>query len=171
MAEMDEAKLKELFAEIDSSGIDIDLTGFDDEAAAALVGVVQTEKEAENNYSTKVSTPIYEPTEEEAPPISRLFDSFKMNELIMDIESDTSISTEEKEFLKLAATRHVVFDFRQIAEYYAHAKKPMQDLMEDSALVIIDFEKAIEHGYVKLKSGITEKLEESLSDEVQNDEV
>jgi hypothetical protein len=32
----------------------------------------------------------------------------------------------------------------------------MQSLMEDSALVIIDFKKAIEKGYVELSNSITE---------------
>jgi hypothetical protein len=34
--------------------------------------------------------------------------------------------------------------------YYAHSSEKMQGLMEKSALVIIDFNKAIESGYVKL---------------------
>ena len=40
------------------------------------------------------------------------------------------------------------------ADYYAHASKEMQELMEDSALVIIDFGKAIEKGYIRLSDEI-----------------
>ena len=53
-----------------------------------------------------------------------------------------------KAFLKVAAMRHVVFNFRNIAEYYAHADAKVQRLMEKSALVIIDFEDAIRNGFV-----------------------
>jgi hypothetical protein len=56
--------------------------------------------------------------------------------------------------LLLAATRHIRFDFEQIAEFYAHADPDTQQLMEESALVIIDFDKAISGGYVKLSQAM-----------------
>ncbi len=71
------------------------------------------------------------------------------DELLKEIEQ-ASISQEEKRFLKLAAQRHCVFDFRNIAEYYAHAGKEMQRLMERSALVIVDFGDAIKNGFTAL---------------------
>jgi hypothetical protein len=42
------------------------------------------------------------------------------------------------------------FNYKNVAEYYAHSEKEVQELMEDSALVIIDYNKAIELGFVKL---------------------
>lgn len=64
-------------------------------------------------------------------------------------------------FLIDAARRHNVFNYERIADYYAHATPEMQQLMERSALVIIDFEKAIEYGYVKLCNEIkTQYLED-----------
>ena len=42
------------------------------------------------------------------------------------------------------------FRFDHIAEFYCHADAELQQLMEDSALVIIDFDKAIENGFVML---------------------
>jgi hypothetical protein len=66
-------------------------------------------------------------------------------------------------FLEFAAQRHTVFSYEKIAEYYAHAPKEVQELMEDSALVIIDFKKAIEHGFVQL----TKDLAEAYSDDEQ----
>ena len=57
---------------------------------------------------------------------------------------------QKKEFLIKAAQRHIVFNYEMIADYYASASKDMQMLMEKSALVIIDFEKAIQLGYVRL---------------------
>lgn len=51
-------------------------------------------------------------------------------------------------------TRHIVFNYSLIADYYAHSNPEVQQLMEDSALVLIDFEDAIRNGYVKLSSEI-----------------
>ena len=66
----------------------------------------------------------------------------------------SNIEKEEKEFLIKAAYRHTVFNYQSIADFYAHSNKEVQELMEDSALVIIDFNKAIENGYVKLSKEI-----------------
>lgn len=62
----------------------------------------------------------------------------------------------EKAFLMEAANRHVVFDYRKIAEYYARASAEMQRLMERSALVIIDINNAIADGYAELSKRIEE---------------
>ena len=64
--------------------------------------------------------------------------------------NSSNVSDAEKEFLRLAATRHIVFNYERIADYYASANKEMQELMEQSALVIIDFDRAIELGFVQL---------------------
>ena len=75
--------------------------------------------------------------------------------------NQSNVSKEEKEFLIEASKRHIVFNYQLIADYYSHSSKEMQKLMEDSALVIIDFEKAIELGYVQLSKEIrTQYLEE-----------
>ena len=55
---------------------------------------------------------------------------------------------------KVAASRHTVFNYAKIADYYAHADAKMQSLMEQSALVIIDFEDAIKNGYARLSDEI-----------------
>jgi hypothetical protein len=60
----------------------------------------------------------------------------------------------------LAAQRHNVFSYSKIAEYYAHANEEMQGLMEKSALVIIDFDKAVENGYTKLSQKVISMYEE-----------
>jgi hypothetical protein len=69
--------------------------------------------------------------------------------LIKEIDN-SNLSFEEKNFLIDAARRHNVFNYEKIADYYAHSSKEMQYFMERSALVIIDFEDAIQYGYVKL---------------------
>ena len=71
------------------------------------------------------------------------------------IEAST-VSKAEKEFLIQAAKRHNVFNYRLIADYYSHASIEMQRLMEESALVIIDFDSAIKNGYVKYSNEINE---------------
>lgn len=60
----------------------------------------------------------------------------------------------QKKFLRFGAYRHLCFNYSKIAEYYAHANKEMQELMEDSALVIIDFEDAIAKGYVQMSEQV-----------------
>lgn len=106
----------------------------------------------EEKYVSKSQTPIYEP-KGECPDINELYDKTKTTELKAEIEQ-TDIPSEIKEFLKTAAERHTVFDFSKIAEYYAHANKEVQGLMENSALVIIDYDKAVERGFTDLKKDI-----------------
>jgi hypothetical protein len=106
------------------------------------------EEKVEKKYTTNIQTPIYEPKNAK-PHILELVDRSKASRLIREIDA-SSLSNEEKMFLIDAARRHYVFNYEKIADYYAHASKEMQELMEKSALVIIDFEKAIELNYVKL---------------------
>ena len=102
----------------------------------------------ENKYSTKIEAPIYEPKNKK-PHLVELINSSKTNRLINEI-NNSSLNKDEKNFLIEAAKRHTVFNYEKIADYYAHSTVEMQHFMERSALVIIDFEKAIEYGYVKL---------------------
>lgn len=115
-------------------------------------------------YTKKIEAPVYEPKKESAPHIMELTDTSKYNQLIDRIHS-ANIPDEVKHFLKIAASRHIVFDYGEIAEYYAHATKEIQQLMEDSALVIIDYDKAIENGYTKLKNDIYDVMLEDTDDE------
>ena len=110
--------------------------------------------ESDNPYTMKVEIPIYEP-KTSCPEIEQLYSSEKCNKLIEEIEQD-NISDDIKAFLKLAAYRHLKFSYKDIAEFYCHQNKEVQDLMEKSALVIIDFDKAIENGYVKFVEEINE---------------
>ena len=113
----------------------------------------------ETKYSSKIEAPIYEPKNKK-PHILELYDNTKALYLINEINS-SNVDSEEKKFLIEAAKRHIVFNYEKIADYYAHATKEMQHLMEHSALVIIDFEKAIEYSYVKLCDEIKQQyLEE-----------
>jgi ParB-like chromosome segregation protein Spo0J len=55
----------------------------------------------------------------------------------------------------------IVKDNVGFGDFYAHSSKEIQELMEDSALVIIDFDKAIEKGYVKLTKDIAAAYEKN----------
>jgi len=59
-----------------------------------------------------------------------------------------------RDFLLAAAARHTVFDYGQIAEFYAAQPARVQRLMEASALVILDVDDAIANGFVRLMSTV-----------------
>lgn len=109
-----------------------------------------------DEYTKKIDSPNYEPNEETAPEINALFDDSHTLKLLAEINA-SDLPENEKEFLRLASYRHTVFNYKNIAEYYAHAHKKTQELMENSALVIIDFKKAIELGFVKLTQDISDQ--------------
>lgn len=123
------------------------------------IEVVQS-GEKDNKYSKKISTPIYTPSGHPTS-IYQCFDHQKYLRMVHRIEK-SNLSDEEKNFLKLAATRHIVFNYERIADYYAGASKEMQELMEQSALVIIDFDKAIEQGFVQLNENMRRLYEQEL---------
>ena len=112
----------------------------------------ENEIEDDNPYTTKINIPQYEIKGEE-PKISELYNYEKTKELIEEI-NNSNITKEQKDFLIKAAQRHLAFNYSKIAEYYAHQNKEMQELMERSALVIIDYENAIKNGYAELIEGI-----------------
>lgn len=109
-------------------------------------------RENEGKYTNKVETPIYEPLNR-CPHILELVDCEKTKRLIMEIEK-ASVSDSEKKFLIEAAHRHSIFNYTKIADFYAHTTKEMQDLMEKSALVIIDYDKSVEYGFTKLQEEV-----------------
>lgn len=116
--------------------------GFDDLIAEAVA-----KKDSEDfEYSSKIEAPQYSITGEN-PALDELYDTEKADDLTNEIDA-ADIPDDVKRFLRFAAMRHIVFNFRNIAEYYAHADANVQRLMEKSALVIIDFEDAIRNGFV-----------------------
>ena len=123
---------------------------------------IDSDEKDEDDYSKKIEVPKYEPKGEK-PETVELFDKEKADDFIEKIKA-SGISKEEKAFLFMAAYRHTKFNYKNIAEYYAHANKEMQGLMEDSALVIIDFDKAIENGYVKLSEDIANQYKTEHND-------
>ena len=121
------------------------------------------EEMQDDKYTLKVKIPQYEITGE-CPEISDMLDSSKADELIQEVEA-TDIPEEIREFLIQAARRHNVFNYRNIAEYYAHAEPEVQKLFEKSALVIIDVNDAIANGYVQLATDIIDIMEGEADEE------
>lgn len=115
-------------------------------------------EEPEEKYTQKITAPIYVPTGEK-PELSELADFSKTFSLVERINQCKNLPDEIGSFLRSAATRHTVFNYEKIAEFYAHADKETQSLFEDSALVIIDYKKAIEEGYMKLSKANAELAE------------
>lgn len=125
--------------------------------------VEDSESKTDNNYSRKIEIPTYEPKNEK-PPVYELFDIEKTNKLIDEIEN-SSCDKEIKTFLTIAAQRHIVFNYSKIADFYSHSDIETQNLMENSALVIIDFNKAIELGFVMLSEQIAEQYSQEYPNE------
>lgn len=113
-------------------------------------------------YSNKIEAPNYEPLNEK-PDVKTLYDIERYKKLCEAIDKSKA-TKDEKEFLKLAAGRHIVFNYSWIADYYAHSDKMVQELMEQSALVIIDFDKAIKEGYVELTEQLNKLFEQDYGD-------
>ena len=123
--------------------LNMDLFGFD---------LAEEIEQEEKKYTMKTNIPQYEIKGEE-PDITELCDTSKTAELLRRIK-ESNVTEEQKKFLRFGAYRHLCFNYSKIAEYYAHADKEMQELMEDSALVIIDFEDAIAKGYVQMSEQV-----------------
>ena len=146
--EMLTIELNDLLAD----GFALDILGFDQSELDDLFGVTPVEEE--NIYTQKVNAPVYEPSEVK-PDLKDLYDDEKAFDLIAKIKA-AKLPQAEKDFLMLTAGRHVVLNFQLIADYYAHSDKITQGLMEDSALVIVDFNNAIANGWVNLSKKLDE---------------
>ena len=113
----------------------------------------------DGRYTMKIETPVYE-IKGECPALSECYETEKTDELLAEIEN-ADIPEDVKQFLRLASYRHTRINFTKVAEYYAHAPKKVQELMENNALVIIDFNKAIEKGFVEMSKGIDQLRQEA----------
>ncbi len=156
LATWDEELLSLELEQLAEMGYDLELTGVEMDELDELLD--DEDEQEDDKYTSKIDVPQYEITGE-CPSLDELVDCEKTDELIKAIQN-SNVSEQEKAFLLKAATRHEVFDYAKIAEYYAHADNEMQALMEDSALVIIDYADAIRNGYSNLYLDISEMCEE-----------
>lgn len=130
-----------------------------DEILAGLAPAV--EPEPAENYSRKIQAPVYEPTGV-CPAVADLYDPGPAVSLRAEIDQ-ADLPDDVRAFLAAAADRHIRFRFDRIAEFYAHADAGVQDLMERSALVIVDFDRAVELGFVKLTDRLAAGYAENLA--------
>ena len=180
--EWDNEKLASLLTEL--KDLDQDnflLTGFDDQEFENIMKEFDesfgsgsggddsslTDNEI-SKYTDKIEKPSYSPQLDKAPDIKELYDTSKADELIKKIKS-INCDKDLKKFLLYTANRFVRFNYENIAEYYCHQNKEIQEVFEMLALVIIDFKSAIENGFVEMTKNIVEKMPEV--SEVITDEV
>lgn len=151
----DDALLKIELESLQEIGFKLDLLGFDPNEIRELF---DENDESENQYTQKVEIPTYEPSDTK-PDVKDLYDDSKAFDLIAKIKA-SKIPQAEKDFLMLTAGRHVELNFQLIADYYAHSTKEVQELMEASALVIVDFNDAIANGWVRLSKNLDDIYDE-----------
>ncbi len=122
-------------------------------------------EEDDDTYSKVVESPIYMPSEIPAE-LDEMFDDKKLKDLLKKINKLDPKDERLKEFLISSAYRFVKFKFDKIADYYARCKsKEVKEIMEDMALVVIDYKKAVELGFVKTFDAITDNLEKEKYEE------
>jgi hypothetical protein len=125
----------------------------------------EDESNKDDKYTSNVQCPIYQPSGFK-PHALTLLDDSRAKRLIEEINS-ADISEDDKQFLIKAASRHIVFNYELIANYYAHSDKTVQRLMENSALVIIDFERAVELGFIEICDKLKKEFFEEYSDQLE----
>jgi hypothetical protein len=157
LASYNESALVELIKELAQTDQKLTGTGFDGDALDQLITDMDNDKlfkDEVTQYTQTLKAPQYEIVGEE-PNIQELFDLTKYNQLINEINK-TKLDDQQKKFLTFAASRHIVFNYSKIAEFYPHQNTTVQQLMETSALVIIDAEDAIANGYAVFAKTMTD---------------
>lgn len=146
------------WAETDLSQVNADFLELGPDLDIELLGIKDFKVDPaeldndDNTYTGKIEAPVYEPASIK-PKITELYDTKKTDKLIEQIR-EKNLPYEVELFLIQAAARHTVFNYQKIADFYAHSDEDTQDLMEKSALVIIDYDKAIQHGFVELSKAV-----------------
>jgi len=161
LATYDDSELAELLKELEATDESLLGTGFDGDELDQIVADLErsiAEHDQTSKYSQAVKVPQYEIVGEE-PVVGQLFDATKANQLKRNIEK-TDMPEDVKEFLRVAATRHIVFNYAKIAEFYPHQSKEIQELMEQSVLIIIDAEDAIANGFATFDTAIAQIRDE-----------
>jgi hypothetical protein len=165
LATYDDNALADLLKELANSENGLIGTTYDgDELDRILSDIGEHQPEpTDNSYTQKVKIPQYEIVGEK-PNTVELLDMTKANKLRENIEK-ADLPEDVKDFLIAATWRHVQFNYRKIAEYYPHQPKEIQQLMEQSVLVIIDADDAIANGYAKFARTIEDLMEQDNEDE------
>ena len=156
-AEWDDELLQLELDDLKNDDFDLDLIGFDIDTGNEDL---DTEDIEDDTYTTKVDVPQYTPTGANVT-LEACYNPTKYEALLKEINS-SDLTEDIKVFLRIAATRHIEFSYKNIAEFYAgKANAEAQKLFEKMALVIIDYDDALKNGYVK----ITKELEKIMEQE------
>lgn len=156
LASYDDTALADLLKELSATDLGLEATLYDGDALDELLN--DLEQNATNplsdDYTKVVKIPQYEIVGEK-PATRELYDTTKADELRSKIEA-AELPDDVRQFLLAATTRHIVFDYRKVAEFYPHASAEIQQLMEESALIIIDVHDAIANGYAHLEQTLND---------------
>lgn len=150
----DEEVLRQELAVLTLADFDMSLMGWSEDELLSIMDPDNIDSDDDddddptNPCTDKTTIPDYDVTGDK-PELLDLYDSEKTLQMIDDINASDA-TPDEKVFLIAAAYRHVVFNYQRIAEYYAHSEAEVQQLMEDSALVIVDIGDAIKNGWTRL---------------------
>lgn len=79
--------------------------------------------------------------------MGKCFDISEYLQFVKNIDQDSRLSFEQRNFLKILATRFIVFKYEKLADLYASADKNMQEWLERLKCVIVDTDSAIKNGY------------------------
>jgi hypothetical protein len=158
LATYDTTALAELLEELATSEKEFVGTGFDGDDLDLMMNDIKSSfEETDDAYTQKVKIPHYEIVGEQ-PETSELLSTSKQEQLIENINK-ANLPDDVREFLIAATWRHVKFNYQKIAEFYPHQSKEVQELMEQSVLVIIDAKDAIANGYARFKQTIEDLME------------
>jgi hypothetical protein len=155
LADYDDSALSELLKELADTPTGLNGTLFDGDDLDQLLkdlGNEITYDDTDNKYSQAVKVPQYEIVGDE-PKTSELFNDLKAKQLQQQINK-ADIPDDLRQFLITASYRHIVFNYAKIAEFYPHQTPEVQELMEQSVLIIIDADDAIANGYATFKQTI-----------------
>ena len=123
---------------------------------------METEK-----YTTKYTIPPFEPSDADYS-LNDCIDVDSYVHLLETINKSLKkkeISAPEAKFLKLCATRWIKFHHGKVAQWYATKASPaMKTLLEKSAMVLLDLDKAVEYGIVKGAGHVDKVLKRDVSD-------
>jgi hypothetical protein len=148
LGDYDDAELAALLNSITEADASLFGTGYVEEDLSALLDLEAKERQRvmEHEYTAASAIPRYDVVGDE-PAVPDLTDPSRMLTLRTAI-LDADLPDDVRGFLLAASYRHLVFNYRRIAEFYPHQSPEVQRLMEDSALVIIDTGDAIRNGYL-----------------------
>ncbi len=161
LATYDDQALANLLKEISATDLGFAHTLYDGDALDQLLFDLEQDlslQDAENAYTQAVKVPQYEIVGER-PETHELFDRTKADQLLANINK-ADLPEDIKEFLRLATVRHIVFNYQKIAEFYPHCSPEIQELFEQSVLVIIDAEDAIANGFAQFSQTIDQLMKQ-----------